>query len=74
MSIFLSEIDKLYREIVSKTTKDIRIDYCNRVIDKAQFVLETTKKYLSKYQKEQLREKIIAAQKEIEMINQDLKH
>lgn len=64
----LSEIDALYKETISNQSKEVRLDYCNMVIDKAQFVLEKTRKSLTQNHKKDLKEKIIAAQKEVEKI------
>ena len=64
----LEEIDPIYRESVSQLTAGVRIEYCNKVIDKAQFVLEQTREYLHQTQKQTLRQKIMAAQQEIKRI------
>ncbi len=71
MSKSLSEIDTLYKETISKQSKEVRLDYCNMVIDKAQFVLEKTRKDLAQNHKKELREKIVAAQNEVEEINRE---
>ena len=71
MSKFLSEIDALYKETISKQSKEVRLDYCNMVIDKAQFVLEKTRKELAPNHKKDLKEKIVAAQNEVVKINRE---
>jgi len=61
----LSDIDVNYKDIVSQLSMNMRIDYCNNVVDKAQFILEKKRKHLSPKQKEELRVMILAAQGEI---------
>ena len=62
----LSNIDELYKDIVSELQHDVRIVYCNKVIDKAQFVLEITRRYLGENHKKTFTERIRATQKEFE--------
>ena len=69
MSKQLSRIDELYKKTVSNLAKDVRIDYCEMVIDKAQLILENGKGYLMKKHKEELLKKITVAQNEIEQIH-----
>jgi len=62
----LDEIDEYYRKAVKKTSKKVRIDYCYKVIDKAQFVLSNSGRYLTKSVKEELINKVEAAKIELQ--------
>ncbi|MBI4947581.1 MAG: hypothetical protein HY840_14405 [Bacteroidetes bacterium] len=65
MSESLSEIDSLYKEVISKLPPKERIAHCEHLIDKAQLNLIRNKKYLNKTVEEQLVNIIKAAQQEI---------
>jgi len=68
MSNQLASIDELYKSTIRSQSKEIRLAYCNIVIDKAQSVLELMGNKLTQDHKKELKEKIVAAQKEVEKI------
>lgn len=67
----LSDIDEIYRTSVSHGDVTACMDYCNRIIDKAQFCLKNLGRFLSVKQKEELMEKIELARKEISIIKKN---
>ena len=60
----LQEVDSEYRNICNQPGIE-RIAYCEKLIDKAQQRLAGNNRLLSKQQKEQLTEVIMAAQREV---------
>ena len=68
----LIDIDTVYREILMDgeiITDHERASYCRRTIDKAQMLLEATRRYLSSEQRQQHIDRILAAQKELKRLN-----
>lgn len=68
----LIDIDTIYRDILMDgevITDQERASYCRRTIDKAQLLLEATRRYLSAEQRQQHIDRILAAQKELKRLN-----
>jgi hypothetical protein len=71
-----SDIDTIYRDALlgcEVVTDRERLSYCQKAIDKAQFLLEATRKYLSAEQRQQHIDKILAAQAEIKRLRRALR-
>lgn len=64
----LAELDDLYKTTICKLPTADRISYCNQRLDKGQYILQKNITVLDKFQKEQLRKMIKAAQDEIKQI------
>jgi hypothetical protein len=70
------DIDTNYRNALlgcDVVTDSERITYCQKAIDKAQFLLEATRKYLSTEQRQLHIDRILAAQLEIKRLRQALR-
>jgi len=65
MTNTLENIDKLYKETISDLPKLDRLSYCNKRLDKAQWILEKSSKFLTKDQKKEIKELIESIQMEI---------
>lgn len=64
----MAHIDEDYDQDIRRLSDEIRVSYCNKVIDRAQFVLEKSGRYLSSEAKEQLMEIVSLAKDEITRI------
>lgn len=71
MKKHLTEIDSVYDGVICKLSKQRRLEYCERLIDKAQLGITINKKYIGDSLKEQWMETIIAAQNEMQKINNE---
>jgi len=67
----LSEIDSVYDDTICKLPKQIRLEYCEHLIDKMQLNITKNRKYIGNNLKEQLIEIITAAQNEVQKINKE---
>ena len=65
----LIELDELYKTTISKLPAESRLSYCIKHLDKIQSVLAKNAGALDRQQKEQLKEIIEAAQKEIKKLS-----
>lgn len=75
MHTAFADIDPIYRDVLlaeEVVTDHERIHYCQKAIDKAQLLLETTRRYLSGEQRRQLIERITAAQREVKRLRRTL--
>ena len=66
----LLDLDSNYKEKLGKLTVEERIKYCNSLVDRYQLSLEKGKAHMGDELKMQFKELIMAAQKEIERIQQ----
>lgn len=71
MPASLSEIDSLYKDTISKLTKENRIEYCEHLIDNIQLKFMRNKNLMSAQLKEQLIEIIEAASNELLAIEKE---
>ena len=65
----LSELDDLYKTTVSKLPRDQRLWYCNRHLEKLQFMLDNNWLKMTSVQQTHMQEMIGALKDEIEALH-----